>query len=77
MVMPDNRQFSGIADLKAHHTRHIFAGAMGLPNFPRANDITLDEMLHHTSGIFYHTSAPYFSVDGMIHIAAPTKWLSS
>lgn len=37
------------------------------PNFPRANDITLDEMLHHTSGIFNYTSAPNFAVDGMIH----------
>jgi D-alanyl-D-alanine carboxypeptidase len=37
------------------------------PNFPRANDITLDEMLHHTSGIFNYTSAPNFVVDGMIH----------
>jgi D-alanyl-D-alanine carboxypeptidase len=37
------------------------------PKFPRANDITLDEMLHHTSGIFNYTSAPNFAVDGMIH----------
>ena len=37
------------------------------PNFPRANDITLDEMLHHTSGIFNYTSEPNFAVDGMIH----------
>jgi D-alanyl-D-alanine carboxypeptidase len=36
-------------------------------NFPRADDITLDEMLHHTSGIFSYTSAPNFGVDGMIH----------
>ena len=37
------------------------------PNFPRADDITLDEMLHHTSGIFNYTAAPNFAVDGMIH----------
>jgi len=37
------------------------------PNFPRANDITLDEMLHHTSGIYNYTSEPNFAVDGMIH----------
>lgn len=37
------------------------------PNFPRAKDITLDEMLHHTSGIYNYTSAPNFAVDGMIH----------
>jgi D-alanyl-D-alanine carboxypeptidase len=37
------------------------------PNFPRANDITLEEMLHHTSGIFNYTSEPNFAVDGMIH----------
>jgi D-alanyl-D-alanine carboxypeptidase len=37
------------------------------PNFPRANDITLDEMLHHTSGIYNYTSSPNFGVDGMIH----------
>lgn len=37
------------------------------PNFPRANDITLDEMLHHTSGIYNYTSEPHFAVDGMIH----------
>ncbi|HSZ07341.1 MAG TPA: serine hydrolase domain-containing protein [Steroidobacteraceae bacterium] len=36
------------------------------PNFPRANDITLDEMLHHTSGIYNYTSEPNFAVDGMI-----------
>jgi D-alanyl-D-alanine carboxypeptidase len=37
------------------------------PNFPRASDITLDEMLHHTSGIFNYTAEPNFAVDGMIH----------
>jgi D-alanyl-D-alanine carboxypeptidase len=37
------------------------------PNFPRADDITLDEMLHHTSGIFNYTSEPNFAVDGMVH----------
>jgi CubicO group peptidase (beta-lactamase class C family) len=37
------------------------------PNFPRANDITLEQMLHHTSGIYNYTSAPSFAVDGMIH----------
>ena len=37
------------------------------PHFPRANDITLDEMLHHTSGIYNYTSEPNFAVDGMIH----------
>jgi D-alanyl-D-alanine carboxypeptidase len=37
------------------------------PNFPRANDITLDEMLHHTSGIYNYTSSPSFAVDGMVH----------
>jgi D-alanyl-D-alanine carboxypeptidase len=37
------------------------------PNFPRANDIILDEMLHHTSGIYNYTSAPNFTVDGMVH----------
>jgi D-alanyl-D-alanine carboxypeptidase len=37
------------------------------PDFPRANDITLEEMLHHTSGIFNYTSAANFAVDGMIH----------
>jgi CubicO group peptidase (beta-lactamase class C family) len=37
------------------------------PKFPHANDITLDEMLHHTSGIYSYTSDPHFGVDGMIH----------
>ena len=37
------------------------------PNFPRAADITLDEMLHHTSGIYNYTAAPSFAVDGMVH----------
>jgi D-alanyl-D-alanine carboxypeptidase len=37
------------------------------PNFPRADDITLDEMLHHTSGIYNYTAEPNFAVDGMIH----------
>jgi D-alanyl-D-alanine carboxypeptidase len=37
------------------------------PNFPRADDITLEQMLHHTSGIYNYTSAPGFAVDGMVH----------
>jgi D-alanyl-D-alanine carboxypeptidase len=37
------------------------------PNFPRANDITVEQMLHHTSGIYNYTSAPSFAVDGMVH----------
>ncbi len=37
------------------------------PNFPRANDITLEQMLHHTSGIYNYTSAPTFENDGMVH----------
>jgi D-alanyl-D-alanine carboxypeptidase len=37
------------------------------PNFPRGNDITLDEMLHHTSGIHNYTSEPNFVNDGMVH----------
>jgi len=37
------------------------------PNFPRADDITLEEMLHHTSGIYNYTSAPNFANDGMVH----------
>ena len=36
-------------------------------NFPRAGDITLEQMLHHTSGIYSYTSAPNFAVDGMVH----------
>jgi CubicO group peptidase (beta-lactamase class C family) len=36
------------------------------PNFPRADDITLEEMLHHTSGIYNYTSAPNFANDGMV-----------
>lgn len=37
------------------------------PNFPRANDITLDEMLHHTSGIHNYTAEANFVNDGMVH----------
>jgi D-alanyl-D-alanine carboxypeptidase len=37
------------------------------PNFPRADDITLEEMLHHTSGIYNYTSEPNFANDGMVH----------
>ena len=37
------------------------------PNFPRADDITLEEMLHHTSGIYNYTAAPNFANDGMVH----------
>jgi CubicO group peptidase (beta-lactamase class C family) len=37
------------------------------PNFPRANDITLEQMLHHTSGIYNYTSDPNFVNDGMVH----------
>jgi D-alanyl-D-alanine carboxypeptidase len=36
-------------------------------NFPRATDITLDEMLHHTSGIHNYTEELHFDVDGMVH----------
>jgi D-alanyl-D-alanine carboxypeptidase len=37
------------------------------PNFPRGNDITLDQMLHHTSGIHSYTSDPSFEKEGMVH----------
>jgi D-alanyl-D-alanine carboxypeptidase len=37
------------------------------PSFPRANDITLEQMLHHTSGIFSYTSDPGFMKEGMVH----------
>jgi CubicO group peptidase (beta-lactamase class C family) len=36
-------------------------------NFPRADDITLEEMLHHTAGIHNYTSEPNFVNDGMVH----------
>ena len=36
-------------------------------NFPRADDITLEQMLHHTSGIYNYTSDPNFTRDGMVH----------
>ena len=36
-------------------------------NFPRADDINLEEMLHHTSGIHSYTSEPAFANDGMVH----------
>jgi CubicO group peptidase (beta-lactamase class C family) len=36
------------------------------PDFPRAGDITLKQMLHHTSGIFSYTEDPGFASDGMI-----------
>ena len=36
-------------------------------NFPRADDITLEQMLHHTSGIYNYTSEPNFANDGMVH----------
>jgi D-alanyl-D-alanine carboxypeptidase len=37
------------------------------PNFPRANDITLEQMLHHTSGIHSYTDDPSFEKEGMVH----------
>ena len=37
------------------------------PAFPRANDITLEQMLHHTSGIYSYTSDPGFLKEGMVH----------
>lgn len=36
------------------------------PDFPRANDITLQQMLHHTSGIHSYTDDPGFANEGMI-----------
>ncbi|GIL41563.1 serine hydrolase domain-containing protein [Roseiterribacter gracilis] len=36
------------------------------PDFPRAGDITLKQMLHHTSGIHSYTDDPPFLNDGMI-----------
>src|SRR3984957_1285265 len=36
-------------------------------NFPHANDITLEEMLHHTAGIYNYTSESNFTNDGMEH----------
>ena len=35
--------------------------------FPRGNDITLDQMLHHTSGIHSYTEDPSFAIEGGIH----------
>jgi CubicO group peptidase (beta-lactamase class C family) len=37
------------------------------PAFPRAGDITLDQMMHHTSGIHSYTSDPSFEKEGMVH----------
>jgi D-alanyl-D-alanine carboxypeptidase len=37
------------------------------PNFPRAGDITLEQMLHHTSGIHSYTDDPSFANEGMVH----------
>ena len=37
------------------------------PDFPRGNDITLEQMLHHTSGIHSYTSDPSFEKEGMVH----------
>jgi D-alanyl-D-alanine carboxypeptidase len=36
------------------------------PDFPRSNDISLVQMLHHTSGIFSYTEDPGFAKDGMV-----------
>lgn len=37
------------------------------PNFPRGNDISLEQMLHHTSGIHNYTAEPSFVNEGMVH----------
>ena len=37
------------------------------PNFPRASDITLEQMLHHTSGIHSYTDDASFANEGMVH----------
>ena len=37
------------------------------PNFPRGGDITLEQMLHHTSGIHSYTDDPSFANEGMVH----------
>lgn len=38
------------------------------PDFPRAGDITLAQMLHHTSGLFSYTDIPdYMMKDGLQH----------
>lgn len=37
------------------------------PNFPRGNDISLEQMLHHTSGIHSYTDDPSFEKEGMVH----------
>ena len=37
------------------------------PNFPRGNDISLEQMLHHTSGIHNYTAEPNFVNEGMVH----------
>jgi CubicO group peptidase (beta-lactamase class C family) len=37
------------------------------PNFPRGNDITLEQMLHHTSGIHSYTDDPSFEKEGAVH----------
>lgn len=38
------------------------------PDFPRANDISLKQMLHHTSGLYSYTDKEgYMALDGMVH----------
>src|ERR1700733_161419 len=37
------------------------------PNFPRGSDISLEQMLHHTSGIHSYTDDPSFEKEGMVH----------
>jgi D-alanyl-D-alanine carboxypeptidase len=37
------------------------------PGFPRGNDISLEQMLHHTSGIHNYTAEPNFVNEGMVH----------
>lgn len=37
------------------------------PDFPRGKDISLEQMLHHTSGIHSYTSDPSFAKEGMVH----------
>jgi len=65
------KQFTAVALLKLQEEGKLSLDdklSRYFPDFPRAGDITLAQMLHHTSGLFNYTAMPdYFAKDGLQH----------
>lgn len=70
LIGSTTKQFTAAALLKLAEEGRLSVDdklAKYYPEFPRANDITLAQMLHHTSGIHNYTEIPkYLDTDGLV-----------